>query len=207
MNARNRPDRTLSRGDGLALVLLAVAGAAIAAWAVVEAVLRIIEALRNTDVPVLAVFNGTPGVAPLGVDGTGVPVLLEQAYVTVPALQPAAVGALVIQQVIGAGAIVTVVVCLLLVAVSGLRGRVFSRRNTVLVSGAGIAALLGVALHPFFGNMAANGAFALLSERTFDNVIISVDISTLLLIAFMSGLLSTVFATGDRLQRDTEGLV
>ena len=40
-----------------------------------------------------------------------------------------------------------------------------------------------------------------------DNVIMSVDISTLVLLAFISGLLSTVFAVGYRLQRDTEGLV
>ncbi len=207
MNARTRSDGALTRGDGIALVVLALAGAVIAAWAVVAAVLRTIEVLRNAAVPVLAVFEGTPGLAPIGVDGAEVPVVLEQAIITVPALQPAAVGALVIQQVIGAGAIVTVVVCLLLIAVSVLRGRVFSRRNTALVSTAGIVGLLGVALHPFFGNMGANGAFALLSEGTFDNVVMSVDLGTLLVLAFVSGLLSTVFAVGHRLQRETEGLV
>jgi len=55
--------------------------------------------------------------------------------------------------------------------------------------------------------MAANGAFALVSDRTFDNVVMSVDLSTILLLAFISGLLSTVFAVGHRLQGETEGLV
>ena len=207
MNARSRSPRALTLGDGVALVALALAGAVIAVVAVVQAILRIVEVLRNAEVPVLAVFNDTPAVAPIGIDGAELPVVLEQAIVTVPALQPAAVGALVIQQVIGAGAIVAVVVCLLLIAVSVLRGRVFSRRNTALVSTAGIVGLLGVALHPFFGNMGANGAFALLSEGTFDNVVMSVDLGTLLVLAFVSGLLSTVFAVGHRLQRETEGLV
>ena len=55
--------------------------------------------------------------------------------------------------------------------------------------------------------MAANGAFAVLSERTFDNVILSVDPFALILAAFVAALLGTVFAVGERLQRDTEGLV
>jgi len=207
MNAQSRSDRALTRGDGIALLLLAIAGAVIAVVAVVQAIVRIVEASRGGELSVLAVFNGTPGTAPIGVNGAELPVLLEQAYVTVPSLQPAALGALIIQQAIGAIAIVAVVACLLLLAVSMLRGRVFSRRNTALVATASITGLLGVALYPFFGNIAANGAFALLSDRTFDNVVMSVDLSTILLLAFISGLLSTVFAVGHRLQGETEGLV
>ena len=45
------------------------------------------------------------------------------------------------------------------------------------------------------------------SDRTFDNVIMSVDPFTLVLAAFVVAMMSTVFSIGERLQRDTEGLV
>jgi hypothetical protein len=98
-------------------------------------------------------------------------------------------------------------VCLLLLAWSVLQDRVFSRRNTTLVVTAGITGLLGVAAHPFFGNMAANGAFAELSEGTFDNIVMTIEPAALLFAAFVAALAATVFTVGERLQRDTEGLV
>ena len=51
-------------------------------------------------------------------------------------------------------------------------------------------------------------AIAWLSERTFDRGAIQlIDVPSLFGIAFVAGLAGTVFAVGDRLQRDTEGLV
>jgi tetrahydromethanopterin S-methyltransferase subunit E len=46
-----------------------------------------------------------------------------------------------------------------------------------------------------------------LSDRTFDNAILSINPFALILGAFIAALLSTVFAVGERLQRETEGLV
>ena len=61
---------------------------------------------------------------------------------------------------------------------------------------------------PFLHNMVANGALAWLSERTYDRGLTQqIDLPVLIVIGFVAGLSSTVFAVGDRLQRDTEGLV
>ena len=88
-----------------------------------------------------------------------------------------AVGALVIEQLVFAVAVISVVV----LPASGSprnvsRSRVFSRTNTRARRHGGIRRVhrrhFAV---PFFGNMAANGAFAGLSDQTFDNVILSVD--------------------------------
>jgi hypothetical protein len=75
------------------------------------------------------------------------------------------------------------------------------------VGTAGIVGVLGFAAVPFLGNMGANAAFAQLSDRTFDNVVMSVDLFPYVLGAFVAALAATVFAVGDRLRREAEGLV
>lgn len=201
------PKRALSTGDRVGLLIMMVAGGALMLGTVVAAVVRIADVLSSPRVEVFAEFAGTPAVAPIGVDGAGVEVALDTAVLTLTDLPVASLWAIVIQQVLMVVGVVTVVTCLLLLARNVLRDRVFSRGNTVLVNVAGFTALIGVAAYPFFGNMAANGAFAALSDRTFDNVLMSVDVGTLFAVAFVVALASTVFVVGDRLQRETEGLV
>jgi len=61
---------------------------------------------------------------------------------------------------------------------------------------------------PFFHNMAVNGALALLSDGTYDRAVVgTVDLLSIFGVAFVVALAGTAFAVGDRLQRDTEGLV
>ncbi|MCD2441585.1 hypothetical protein LQ757_04770 [Agromyces sp. SYSU K20354] len=201
------PGHSIKRADAVSLWVFMAAGAAIALWVTWSAVARIIEVLPNRDVAVLAPFAGTPAEAPIGTDGAPVTVELEQAVLTVPELPIASVWAIVIQQAVLVLAVVAVVTALIWLSRNVARGVVFCRTNTVLVSTAGIVALLAYFAVPFFGNMASNGAFAVLSEHTFNNVIMTLDPFALVLAAFVVALMSTVFAIGERLQRDTEGLV
>lgn len=198
---------TVTRADAAALWAFIVTGIGIAAWAVWTAVARVIEVSPNRDVAVLAEFSGTSADAPVGLDGASVPVELDRAVVTAPSLPDASLWAIVVQQLVFVVAVVGAVVCLVWLARNVSRSQVFSRTNTVLVTIAGFAGLFGYFAVPFFGNMAANGAFAVLSDRTFDNVVMSVQPFSLILAAFVAALMSTVFAVGERLQRDTEGLV
>lgn len=207
MSARTERDRVLSRGDAAAMGFFMLLGGAFAVATVVASVVRIIEVLANDGVRVYAEFAGTTAVAPIGPDGAAVPVELDTAFLTVPSLPAASVGALVIEQIIIAATVMTVVLCLLLVVFRVLRGEMFSRVNTRLVTTAGIVGLVGVALAPFFGNMGANGAFARLSDRTFDNVVLAVDPVMLVGVAFLAAIGATTFTVGARLQRDTAGLV
>jgi len=199
--------RALSTGDRFGLMFMMIAGSALAVGAVVSAIARIVEVLTAESVQVLAEFADTPALAPIGVNGADLTVELDTALLTVTDLPGTSLWSIVIQQVLMAAAVVIVVTCLLLLSRSVLRDRVFSRTNTRLVTTAGLTALLGAAAYPFFGNMAANGAFAALSDGTFDNVLMAVDVSSLLMLAFIAALASTVFTVGARLQRETEGLV
>lgn len=201
------PARTIKWSDALGLWIFMVAGIGIAVSATWSAVGRIIEVLPNRDVRVVAEFAGTTADAPIGVDGALLPVELERAVITAPSLPVASLWALVIQQVVFASAVVIVVACLVWLAWNLSRDAVFSRTNTVLVVTASFVGLVGYFAVPFFGNMAANGAFAVLSDRTFDNVVMSVELFPIILLAFVAALLSTVFVVGDRLRRETEGLI
>lgn len=197
----------LSRADQASMWILLAAGAAIAATTAVFAGIRIAEVLGNHDVEVLGEFAGTLTQAPIGPDGALIEVELDRAVLTVPRLPAAAVGALVLQQLAIVATVWTLVAALGLVTLDAMRGRTFSRRNTRLVGTAGIVSVLGFAAVPFFGNMGANAAFAQLSHGSFDNVLMSVDLFPLVLGAFVAALAGTVFAVGDRLRREAEGLV
>jgi len=208
MTSPRPASRVLSRGDTASFWFFVVAGVAIAIWAVVRSIANIAAAVPNRDVRVAAPFLDTVAQAPLGPDGAPVPVELTGGVITAPSLPPASLGALFIAEGLFAAVVVTVVALLLLLTSDILRGRIFSRRNTGLVSAAGVVTLVGVAGVPFFQNMVANGAIAYLSDRTFDRGAVQlIDVPSLIGIAFVAGLAGTVFAVGDRLQRDTEGLV
>jgi hypothetical protein len=189
------------------MTIFMIIGAAFAVYTVVRSVVRIVEVLGGGDVRVFAQFAGTMADAPIGPGGSLVPVELDTAYLIATELPVASIGALVIEQIVISVAVVTVVACLLLVTWNVLHGRVFGTTNTRLVGTAGIVAFFGVALAPFFANMGANGAFAWISDRTFDNVVLAADLPQLLMVAFIAALAATTFTVGARLQRDTEGLV
>ena len=67
-----------------------------------------------------------------------------------------------------------------------------------------IQALSAIAL---LNTMVANGAFARISGREFDNPVMSIPLMPLLLLAFAASIVVTAFTVGDRMRRDTEGLV
>lgn len=187
--------------------LFIVAAIAFAVFTLVRGVLRVMELAQNSGITVPAAFTGTTAGAPIGANGATVEVALEEAILTVDALPTASVWAGILEVVTMVAATAIVVICLVLLCRELLAGRIFSRRNTRIALTAGITWLVGLALAPFFGNMVANGAFAVISERTFNNVVMTVDLQTLFTAAFVAALVASIFAVGDRLQRDQEGLV
>lgn len=197
----------LSRGDKAGLVGFCIAGVAIAVYFTVYATLRIIELARGTDVPVLVEFHGNPVQVPLAENGTEVTIGLDRATLTASDLPGIATGAGIIGQVVQIVTILAVVGCLILLARSILSGRVFSRRNTVLVMGAGITGLVGYAAVQFFDNMLSNATVAAVTDNGIDNAVISVEPFTFVLAAFIIAVIGTAFVIGDKLQRETEGLV
>lgn len=204
--SRPARDRTLSQADALAMGFFIIVGVVLVGWTVYGSVARVVDAVNGRfEIP--GEFSGTIGQAPIGPGGEMREVELQTALLLPDTLSLAGMGALVIEQVLAVSTIATVVGCLIAVTVSVLRGRVFSRRNTALIATAGVAWLVGIAGVPFFGNMVANDAFRSISDGTFDNVLMSVDVSSLFLAAFVAAMATTVFTVGARLQRETELLV
>ncbi|KAA0962467.1 hypothetical protein FQ142_03860 [Microbacterium sp. ANT_H45B] len=201
-------NRTISLGDRGALIGFCIAGVAIAAYITVFSIIRIIELARGVDVPVLVEFIGskTPVDLPLST-GDSIAVGLDSAVITAPELPMIAIVPGIIAQIAQILTIVIVIGCLILLARSVLTGRVFSGRNTVLVATAGVTGLFGFAAVRFFDNMLANATVARITGNGVENAVISVEPFTFVLAAFVFALTSTVFVIGDRLQRDTEGLV
>lgn len=199
--------RFMSRADAAAMIVFMLAGAGIALTTLISAVVRISEVLSDQQVALFARFWETVVQVQIDPDVTSLPVDLDTGWFTTATVPAVSVVLLVVQQVVLALGVGSVIACLLLVAWSVLRGRVFGRTNTRLVTAAGIAGLLTLAVVPLLGDMAASAAFDEISAGRLDYVAISVDIFPLILTAFVAALATTVFTMGERLQRDTEGLV
>lgn len=198
---------TLSRGDKVGLIAFCVAGAAIAAYITVLSIIRIVALSSGAGVPVMLEFTDQPVDVPLGAGGSDITLELDRAAITATDLPLFATVPGIIGQVLQILTIVVVIGCLLLLARSILTGTVFNRRNTALVMTAGITGLLGVAGVRFFENMLANATVNVVTDNAFDNAVISVEPFSFILAAFIVSVIGTVFVIGDRLQRETEGLV
>lgn len=199
--------RFMSRADAAAMIVFMLAGAGIALTTLISAVVRISEVLSDQQVALFARFWETVVQVQIDPDVTSLPVDLDTGWFTTATVPAVSVVLLVVQQIVLALGVGSVIACLLLVAWSVLRGRVFGRTNTRLVTAAGIAGLLTLAVVPLLGDMAASAAFDEIAAGRLDYVAISVDIFPLILTAFVAALATTVFTVGERLQRDTQGLV
>lgn len=197
----------VARGDAFSLMTLMAVGSLFAIGIVIGAVLRTIELFSTGPWQVPAEFHDTVVEAPVGEGGATVAIGVERATVTVDTLPGAALVAGVLGQVVLVLMTVTVVGCLLLVSLSILRGRIFSKRNTTLVATAGIVALIGVAAVQFCGNMLSNGALATVGIDPGHHPALSFEPFPFILACFAVATVCTAFTVGARLQRDTEGLV
>ena len=197
--------RTLSRGDTISLALFVIGGVAIAAWTAWNVAARIAELARGGSVEVLVEFVGTTADARIG--ATSLPVALDRGVITVDQLRTMGVVPGILGQLAFGITVVVVVACLIALSRNILRGRVFSRTNTRIVAIGGGVGLVGAATSRFFDNMLANAAMAQAIDGPFDTAVISIEPFTFVLAAFAVAVVGTAFVIGDRLQKDTEGLV
>lgn len=199
--------QSTSRSDAIALALLMLTGAGIASWTLGTAAGRIAELVAGGPVRVRAQLAGTEAVARIEARASELPIEVETAHLLVVDPAMTTVIPLVLGQVLLGLVVLAVVGCLLAIATSIMRGRVFSRANTRLVGVAGAAALLGAWLVPLCSTVGANDAIAQLSADGLDSAVFTVEPLALLSIAFVVAIAVTTFGVGDRLRRDTEGLV
>ena len=197
---------SLTRSDRVGLLLVIAGGVFAAGVTLVVSVVRIAEIVTNRDVPVRAPFVDTPAQLPVGPDGAAVTVLVDEATVRVSDMAGITVASLVIAQVALAVTVVLVVACGYLLCRNLMRGIAFSRTNSRLITVCSGVILFGWFATTMFGNMGINGAFAALSEHTYDNARFGIN-WTPCFVALALAVVAVAFQTGERLQRDTEGLV
>ncbi|MBK0422686.1 hypothetical protein JD292_11445 [Leucobacter sp. CSA2] len=103
--------------------------------------------------------------------------------------------------------IATTTILLTLLAISIFRGRIFSKRNTRLVGAAGVTALLGFQAVNLAEVMLANGAVALATDSELKNPVSTIEPFVFILAGFGIAVIVAAFTIGERLQRESEGLV
>ncbi|WP_313403924.1 DUF2975 domain-containing protein [Aeromicrobium sp.] len=199
------PFGTATRADVWFTVALAVV--AIVAT-VVDAVTRLVDVVPNRDVPVEVQLSTSQ--QSIAIDGVGeaVPAELDRFTVHVSDLPFASYVSVIATVVVPALTVVAVLVCLTWLLRNIGAGQFFSRTNTRLVTTAALVGVLGWVLTVAFSTAAANGALAQLTTDPEAGFEITMNISFLYLFAAMvTGCVAAAFHTGERMQRDSEGLV
>jgi len=197
---------TLSRPDRWAMYATAVlgaGGAAATAWWVVA---RLVEMFSGDGMPVLVPSVGGTAPLPIGPDGAPVEVEIGQATVMVTDPAPATLFAIVAHPIaVGATTLVGIVL-LCLLCINLARGRAFHGSTVRIVLAGAVVLAAGWLLGSLFRTMAANGAFAAVSDGGYDGAVFEVDVAGIFGVLAL-GAIAAAFQIGNRLQRETEGLV
>lgn len=196
----------LGRADRIGLYAtmgIAGAGAVAVAWL---AIARIVEVLPGRDVPVLVPFVGETASLPIGPGGSAVEVVIDQATVTVPRPAAATQFALVAEPVVHGVAIIAGIALLALFCWNLASGRAFGRSNVRLVMWSAGVLAFGWLIGTIFTNMTVNGALSAISGHEYEAAVFAMDWVPFFAILAL-GAIAAAFQVGERLQRDTEGLV
>lgn len=192
--------------DRVALIITVVLGIAAGVVTIVQAVIRIIQIVPNRDVPVTVAFADTPATLPIGPGGSQVAVVPQQVEILASDMAPITVFSLIAAEIVYALAVVVAIVCVSLVIRNILRGEAFGKANVGLVGTLTFAVAIGWILTWLFRTMGANGAASALAGEYPENTAIPIALVVPFAIAAL-GALSAAFVAGNRLQRETEGLV
>lgn len=158
------------------------------------------------DIPVLVPFVDEIATLPIGPDGAPIEVAVDRAIVTVPDPAAATLFALWAEPIVVALAIIAGIVVGALFCLRLARGRAFERGTARLILiGTGILAV-GWFAGTMLTNMTVNGALSAVSDYTYDGVVFSTDFVPFFGVLALAAI-GAAFQIGERLQRETEGLV
>lgn len=207
MAESNMDDRTqLDKSDRIGMYGSIVIVAIGILLAIASAVHRLREVWSGHDIPVTVPLSNETAQLPLGPDGADVSATVEVATVIVADPAPATLFALWAQPIWGVLVICTGLVLAAMFFMRLARGRAFT-------TGAARLAFIGagVVTAGWFGsnmltNMTVNGAMSAISDYTYDNVTFEVDFAPIVGVLVLAAT-GAALQIGERLQRETEGLV
>ncbi|MFD1714832.1 hypothetical protein ACFSBZ_10150 [Amnibacterium flavum] len=197
----DRAPRFASRAD---LLTATTVGGIAAVWTIVQLVLRLVEVIPNRNVPVPVWIDDASATLPLP-DGTA-DIALTSGTAIVSGMPAITLVSVAGAAIITAAASLAVIGLVLALCLNLARGRYFSTRNTLTVTAISATIAVGWFVSHLFTQMASNGAIAALTDRAYEASTIPFD-WTPILAAIAVGAVAAAFRAGERLQRDTEGLV
>ena len=192
--------------DRLALRISVGVAAVGAIITVAAAIARLSEVAAGHDIPVTVLLSETSVGLPLGPNGADVTATVDTATILVNDPEPATLFALWAEPIWLA---LAVLAGLWLAAVFFLRiarGEIFTRGASRLALAGGLVFAAGWAGSLLFSTMSANGALAAVSDGTYDQISMFVSLTPILVILFLGGL-GSALQIGEKLQRETAGLV
>ncbi|WP_152647973.1 hypothetical protein [Demequina sediminicola] len=199
-------ERRLSKADRVGMYMsvgLVVVGAVMA---IIDAVRRLKAVGDGTNVPVQVPLIGETASLPLGPDGAPVTATVDTATVIVANPAAATEFALYAQPIWQALFVCAGLVVAAIFFLRVARGHAFSRGAVRLVYGAVAIVAVGWVGTSILTNMTTNGALSAISEYTYDSILFEVSLTPMLGILLL-GAVAGALDIGERLQRDTEGLV
>ena len=186
---------------------LAMFGAAMGAITVaMRLVKRIVEVLSNSNVPVSIPLDRVTANLPLGRGGTNLALSLDHARLYFSDLSGITLSSLILSELVSAVAAVTLIAIVVLFYRNVIAGGTFGGANSALALWASGALICSEVLRAIFTSIGVKGALDSLGGTSAANWTFDLDFAPLLAGGVVAAI-SAAFIRGERMQRDTEGLV
>lgn len=195
-----------SRSDRIGLYFSVAIAVVIVVLAGVSAVTRLIEVAPGHDIPVTVPLSDVAVNIPLGPDGAPYPATVVSATIEVADPAPATLFALWGEPIVIFACVAALMVVISLFMVRLARGEIFAAGTYRLVYWAAGVLAAQILVGGTFTNMTTNGALSAVSDYTYDSVIFEQDLTPLLWFLLLGGI-GAALQIGERMRRDTEGLV
>jgi hypothetical protein len=198
----------VNRKDRSDLWATMVTAAAAAVATVTITVIRLLDLFAVDGITATARVDGVPADLPIGPGGSPVAGTLHQISFTAADIDPISAGSYAAAIIVTGLAYLVVIACILRFCLNLARGQAFIRENTKLITITASTILVGTALAAFCNTMGANGAFAALGDGALEpNNAVTAEYWVAMFACVTLGAVAVAFRAGERLQRDTEGLV
>lgn len=199
------PTKRTDRTDLWATIVTAAIAAVVT---VTVTVIRMLDLFAVDGITATARLSGVPADLPIGPGGATVGGQLHEVSFTATDIPALSAGSYAAAIIITGLAFLVVIACVLRFCLNLMRGEAFTRENTRLITVTSITILAGTALTAFCNTMAANGAFFALGDGAVEpDTSVTATYWVAAFACVSLGAVAVAFRAGERLQRDTEGLV
>ncbi len=199
---------SVNRKDRSDLWTTIVVAAIAAVVTIAITIIRLLDLFAVDGISATARVDGVPADLPLGPGGASVDGRLHEISFTASDIPALSAGAYAAAIIVTGLAYLAVIACILRFCMNLMAGQAFTRQNTRLITATAIIIVAGTALTAFGNTMGANGAFASLGDGAIEpHTDVTAEYWVAMFACVALGAVAVAFRAGERLQRETEGLV